>query len=141
VSYRESASFLSQPRNGQKSRVLTVGHSEDTRLLLHSIFGRLGWTFHAVDSCRHAMQLLQKGPIPVVISAEYLPDGDWKSLLRSLASLSPRPELIVFCDRLDDELWAEVLNLGGYDVILSPLNAEEVAIVSSLAARSPGLSH
>jgi DNA-binding NtrC family response regulator len=36
------------------------------------------------------------------------------------------PNLIVTSRLADDELWAEVLNLGGYDVLAQPFDPQEV---------------
>ena len=47
--------------------------------------------------------------------------------------MSIPPQLIV-ADRLaDDALWAEVLNLGGYDLLMTPFEPEEVLRVVSMA--------
>jgi DNA-binding response OmpR family regulator len=43
------------------------------------------------------------------------------------------PALIVTSERVDDRLWAEVLNLGGYDVLMKPLDSTEVGHVINLA--------
>ena len=37
-----------------------------------------------------------------------------------------RPRLIVFSRQVDDRLWAEVLNLGGFDVLATPFRKEEL---------------
>jgi hypothetical protein len=36
-----------------------------------------------------------------------------------------RPRLIVFSRNADDRLWAEVLNLGGFDLLATPFREEE----------------
>ena len=36
------------------------------------------------------------------------------------------PKLIVTCRLADERLWAEVLNLGGFDVLAQPFYAREV---------------
>ena len=64
---------------------------------------------------------------------ETLPDGDWKGMLRELAKFRERPELIVTSRVADDSLWAEVLNLGGCDVLAKPFDAKEVVWAVSMA--------
>ena len=55
-----------------------------------------------------------------------LPDGDWRQLWDLLAR-DPSPPMFIVTSRLaDDALWAEVLNVGGYDLLLKPFRAEEV---------------
>ena len=42
--------------------------------------------------------------------------------------------MLIVTDRLADErLWAEVLNLGGYDLLLKPFDPEEVLRVVNSA--------
>src|SRR5947208_1062918 len=60
----------------------------------------------------------------------------WKDLLRHLWTMEFPPALVV-ADRLADErLWAEVLNLGGYDLLTKPFVEKEVIHVLSTACRS-----
>ena len=44
--------------------------------------------------------------------------------------------LIVTSHAGDDALWAEVLNLGGYDVLAQPFDPSEVARVITSAGRT-----
>jgi hypothetical protein len=46
------------------------------------------------------------------------------------------PNLIVSSRLADDRLWAEVLNLGGYDVLARPFNRVEVIRVVQAAWRA-----
>jgi len=50
------------------------------------------------------------------------------------------PALIVTSNAGDEALWAEVLNLGGYDVLAQPFDQNEVArvIASAGRRREPG---
>ena len=69
----------------------------------------------------------------VVITDTRLPDGNWKDVLNSLEGLWNRPQLIV-ADRLASEaLWAEVLNLGAYDLLAMPFELTEIQCVVSRA--------
>lgn len=84
----------------------------------------------------HALELLRAGSIGVVISNAELPDGTWRDFIDPIAVLTPPPDLIV-CSRLADErLWAEVLNLGGYDVLAIPFHAGEVEYAVNAACRT-----
>lgn len=56
-------------------------------------------------------------------------------LLEDLANLSC-PSMVIVAARVADEaLWAEVLNLGGYDVLAMPFDEEEVERVLTAAWR------
>ena len=69
---------------------------------------------------------LSKHHVPVILSECQLPDGNWKDVLSRLAPVPDRPRLIVFSRHADDRLWAEVLNLGGFDVLAAPFRKEEL---------------
>ena len=70
---------------------------------------------------------LSRGGIAVVICERHLIDGNWKDVLSYLASILNPPRLIVVSHRSDDELWTEVLNMGGFDLLSAPLREVEVA--------------
>ena len=55
-----------------------------------------------------------------------LGDGTWRDLLEDTARLAHVPLMIVTSRLADDVLWAEVLNLGGYNVLAQPFDSREV---------------
>jgi len=71
----------------------------------------------------------------VVICDQTLADGDWRDLLTDLQAERGAPPLIVASRLADDRLWAEVLNLGGYDLLIKPFTGPEVSRVVQMAAR------
>lgn len=50
-----------------------------------------------------------------------------------MASLSAPPNLIVSSRLADARLWVEVLNLGGFNVLVTPFETEEVLRVTFAA--------
>jgi len=83
---------------------------------------------------RSALSLFRRFQPWVVVCDQHLHDGDWRDLLKDLQGESPAPPLIVSSRLADDRLWAEVLNLGGYDLLTRPFAAAEVSRVVNLAA-------
>jgi len=59
--------------------------------------------------------------------------GNWEELLKATAKLPAPPKLIVFSRLADEALWANVLNLGGFDVLMTPFEPEEVLRVAFAA--------
>jgi DNA-binding response OmpR family regulator len=107
---------------------------------LRSLSGMLAEDFgqvRGVRSFREAIQILNTSEYPVVVACEgVLPDGSWKDLYEFLsASLRNPPPFIVVSRHADESLWAEVLNLGGYDVLAKPFESAEVQRVMSMARR------
>ena len=80
--------------------------------------------------------LARKHHVPVVISEPSLADGDWRTILDGLAELPEQPRLIVSSRLADHHLWADVLSLGGYDVLITPFDPTEVSRVVFLAWQS-----
>lgn len=115
--------------------VLAVSPAEEDHVLLAHIFSHSNWKFESASSCRQALQLMKQREFPIVLAAVQLADGTWKDLLAELSSRPVPPRLIVASTFADDSLWAEVLDLGGYDVLGKPFDSGEVIRVMSLAWR------
>ena len=60
-------------------------------------------------------------------------DGNWEDLLKATARLRTPPNPTVFSRLADESLWAKVLNLGGFDVLMTPFEPEEVLRVTFAA--------
>jgi DNA-binding response OmpR family regulator len=89
---------------------------------------------HGAADRREALSTIRRCRPWVVVCDQTLADGDWRDLLTDLQSVQDMPPLIVFSSLADDRLWAEVLNLGGYDLLTKPFAATEVSRVVKLAA-------
>jgi len=113
--------------------VLAVSPFEDDHLFLRNIFSHSKWRISGVQCWREALDYLSERRTAVVICERDLPDSDWKKVLVELSSMPDSPLLIVTSRSADDHLWAEVLNLGGYDVLMKPFETLEVVRVVSLA--------
>jgi len=62
-----------------------------------------------------------------------LAGGNWQALLGDLQSRVNPPNLIISSRLADERLWAEVLNLGGFDVLAQPFERSEVLRVVRMA--------
>ena len=83
---------------------------------------------------REATTLLKSGP-NLVLCEKDLPDGTWKDVFREAGGLDNPPPVVVVSRLADERLWAEVLNLGGFDVLLKPFEHSEVRRVMGMALR------
>ncbi len=113
--------------------VLTLSSLEEDHSNLGAILSRSNWRVYHARNCQEALDLLQQERIPVLVCERDLADGCWKDVLNQLWDCQSPPMLIVTSRHADDHLWAEVLNLGGYDVLAKPFAAEEVIRIISLA--------
>ena len=73
-----------------------------------------------------------------MICDDQLSDGRWQDLWEVLRWTPVPPVFIVSAYRADERLWAEVLNLGAYDVLAKPYRGAEVTRVLEQAARAFG---
>jgi len=115
--------------------LLTVGFTDsDYRDLGRCVSGPECRLYRA-GARRDGLPLARRHCPDVVICEPSLPDGGWQDLLSDLQSL-PRPPMLIVCSLwADDRLWAEVLNIGGYDVLMKPFHQDEVSRVVNMAAR------
>lgn len=94
--------------------------------------------FEHVSSLQDARQNLGRGLYGAVLTEAYLPDGDWKDVLGITWELGTCPAVVVTHRFADDRFWAEVLNLGCYDMLVQPFDAREVRrILTSACGQSP----
>jgi len=107
-------------------RVLLVSSVPGNRASLERIFGLWNWHLDHVATCREAIMFIRQNMTAAVICERHLPDGDWRALLNGIEELPVRSSLIVTSRLGDEALWAEVLNLGGYDVLAQPFDQDEV---------------
>jgi DNA-binding response OmpR family regulator len=108
------------------THILSVSACRDDHKLLRGILNDHSWHVDEVHTCHEAVVHLCKERMPVIICDSDLPDGTWKDMLSHIAALNEAPLLIVTSRLADEALWAEVLNLGGFDVLAKPFYHDEV---------------
>lgn len=105
-------------------------------------FARFENRIHRLPGWRDAVRDASRIPPRVIVCERRLPDGDWRNVLGLALDLPHSPAVIVTCRQADERLWAEVLNLGGYDVLAKPFEEREVGRSLELAwARWAAHSH
>ncbi len=135
-----------RPQAGGREAILLVSPISEDHSFLVPLLGAIGRKTYCARNYREAVTALCRDRIAVVLCECDLPDGKWKDLLSQVAPMSDPPCLIVTSRVADERLWAEVLNLGGYDVLAKPFDAQEVRRVVALACEhwsrqhSPGVA-
>ena len=121
-------------QDNRMAAVLAVSPFEDDHRALRIILAAGDWKLISVRSMAEGIAWLAGHPVAVVVCSQHLPDGNWLLLLERAGAVVQPPRLVVSSRLADDQLWAEVLNLGGYDVLATPFDSAEVRRVM-LAAR------
>jgi DNA-binding NtrC family response regulator len=116
--------------------VLLVSARQTDRASLQQIMAGSSWKLQVRATAREGWALLRQRRVPVVICDGEKSDFDWRWLLREMDDLPASPKLVVSSRLADERLWAEVLNLGGYDVLSTPFEAREVLRTCFLAWQS-----
>lgn len=114
------------PTVGEGVKVLLVSPLDDDRRFLMQILRHSKWKYYVARSRAEALTFLRENAVPVLICEADLIDGTWRDLLDQIAHMQHAPLLIVTSGSADDALWAEVLNLGGYNVLAKPFDSREV---------------
>jgi len=116
--------------------VLAIFPAGEDRTSLAKILAPSDWNVTFIGNFPDAQTALRRSLPGVVISDCRFSDGHcWKDLLYEMGEMGDPPPLIV-ADRLADErLWAEVLNLGAYDLLAKPFDGREVVHALTTACR------
>jgi len=116
----------SLPVESEAVKVLLVSPLDENHRYLTQILRHSKWKYYFARSRAEAIAFLRNNAVPVVICEADLIDGTWRDLLDETTRIEPAPLLIVTSRLADDALWAEVLNLGGYNVLAQPFDSREV---------------
>lgn len=117
----------------ERVTLLLVSSVEEDHISLRRIVDRSSWELRECRSVGEALASFAPEEIGVIVCSTDRETGDWRELLSRLTTASGAPRLIL-CSRLaDDRLWAEALNCGCHDVLLTPFSSEEVLRVVYLA--------
>ena len=116
--------------------VVAILPTWDDQTALERIFWHSKWNLQQAEVLGRARLLIEESTAGLVICDQCLPDGNWRDVLHELRRRPLEPLLIVASRLADDRLWAEVLNLGGFDVLATPFHTDEVLRAVRLASRT-----
>jgi DNA-binding NtrC family response regulator len=116
--------------------LLLLTENEQAHVFTRHLLTSMNWRLCSSFSIDDAENLMARAEFPVVLCDNNLSDGSWQQLLQISGVSARPPRVIVFSRSPDDALWAEVLNLGAYDLLTYPFEAQEVVRVIGLAAES-----
>ena len=118
----------------QNVPVLSVSPAQNDHITLERLLPGPQWRVYRADAVMSALALLRTlRRVPVVVCERDLLPGTWHDLLVRTALLPEPPSIIVASRLADDYLWAEVLNLGAYNVLVKPFDVVELTHSLSLA--------
>jgi DNA-binding response OmpR family regulator len=116
--------------------VLALIPSDHDHETLHRMLPQQNWNVNRVKnvaSALHELGNFNENPALVLCDRDSGP-GAWKLILSRVQEMSNPPLLIVTSRLADEQLWAEALNLGAYDVLAKPFEEAEVRRTLSSAS-------
>jgi DNA-binding response OmpR family regulator len=113
--------------------ILSISAVRDDHKVFRELLEDMACRIGVADTCHSAYRRLNQNRVSIIICARDLPDGTWRNVLNFLGRSSYKPLLIVTSKLVDESFWAEVLNLGGFDVIAKPFLPREVRHVVKTA--------
>ena len=101
-----------------------------------------GVNVRTASSCEEAAELLREDPeVRVVLTDLSLPDGSWFDVLNRVGDLNASAEVVVCARVADERLWTQVLEAGGFDVLVEPYQEREVKRILRAAATGRSSHH
>ncbi len=118
----------------ERVTVVAVLSDDQDRQALQGIFAHSNWELRITPTLATATRLLHRSSAGILIVGEPLPEtGSWREALEFTRGIENHPLVIVASRLADERLWAEVLNIGAYDVLATPFDPPEVYRVVSFA--------
>lgn len=100
--------------------------SEDFKQL-RAMLRRPKWELYQASTLAEGFARLDEHRrISLVLCEQDLREGTWRQMLEHTGARVCPPLVIVTSQLADEQLWAEALNLGAYDVLLRPFQLKEV---------------
>jgi len=123
-----------------RSRILFIsGHRDDARHVSEMLH-ELPMAIDHAGSVGQARTKLRQKQFHAVLTEAALPDGNWLDVLHLTRTIASEPEVIVTDKQADARFWAEVLNLGAFDLLPQPFYEPEVRRILNNVCTRRGLS-
>ncbi len=110
-------------------RALVLSARKQRAAALVSILEDNGWSVRLVGSAEELLSTPVDWEGVIFVDYEDL-SRRWTSALHFAQTRTPASQVVVYSRLADEHLWAEVLCLGGYDVISEPFETDEVLRVA-----------
>jgi DNA-binding NtrC family response regulator len=106
--------------------VLFVSPSGEDAKTLSSMLDCVSIAMRRAGSLKEALRKLEAEPFGVVLTEAQLPDGNWTDVLQHLKQSGKRTSVVVTHRFADGQFWADILDLGAYDLLPQPFCSGEV---------------
>ena len=105
-------------------RILVLSMSLEDRFVLERLGKQHDWELQFTSSPREGVRLASQSHFELILCDRNQPGYPWREVMDRLAACSPRSCILLVSPVSDDNLWRDVLQRGGYDVLIRPLREE-----------------
>lgn len=109
---------------GSSLTVIALGLDHSDRVLLSNVCERYSWPLHFAETSTDAWSISERFRFSVVLCNRNLPESCWKEIFARLKDAANRVRAILVSRVVDANLWDEVVQAGGSEVIPAPLHEE-----------------
>jgi DNA-binding response OmpR family regulator len=124
---------MNDPAAAARAEILLCTKDPRDRDLFESLAGGAAWRIHHAPEFADAVSTLARRAISAVVCDADQGGELWRRLLSVTDGGASRPRVIVLSRLPHERLWAEVLNLGAYDLLMKPLDPAEARRVLMMA--------
>ncbi|MCC7075370.1 MAG: sigma-54-dependent Fis family transcriptional regulator [Deltaproteobacteria bacterium] len=121
------------------ARILVVDDEPSHRDSLRRIFERAGHEVLVADDGEHALELLRREPVHVVLSDLVMPRMDGQALLKAAKTVQPELDVVMMTAYGTVENAVAAMREGAYDFITKPTKRGEVLAVIGRALERQAL--
>jgi DNA-binding response OmpR family regulator len=112
--------------------ILALSIPLEDRFFLERLGELNNWALRFADSPREGFRMAAQSYFQLILCDRHQPGHPWREVMDRLAASSPRSCILLVSPMSDDYLWSDVLQQGGYDVLVRPLR--EKAVLHSIDA-------
>jgi DNA-binding NtrC family response regulator len=106
--------------------VLAVGIGGRERQTLEEVASEAKLELAFAETWKDSMTLLRHTPSVVVLCDRDIPDTSWRTAIEDLARVAPKSCVVLVSAVNDEYLWQEVVQHGGFDVIIKPFRSDQI---------------
>jgi CheY-like chemotaxis protein len=130
-----------RPAPKRRRRILVVAISLVDRVLLEQLGRQHDWEIRFTNSANCGFALAEQSHFELILCDRNQVGFPWREVIRRLAAISPRSCILLVSPVNMDYVWQDVLQQGGYDVLIRPLREKAVLDVISAAERFLSTGH
>jgi DNA-binding NtrC family response regulator len=93
---------------------------------LEGVFRDAGWQLVVADNSTSAIMRQQNEAWPIILYERELTGRGWRQAVSRFSRLSPHPFVVLLSHSSDNNLWDELVRCGGFDLLRTPIDPDEV---------------